>query len=217
MGHFSGAGATGKPHSSRMCQSLLVDCTFPLEPLGSPVVMRLTHDTQTSCDVRVDSPYEPRALWGSAPHCNLSLHCLVLERIGTNACTWLLLVHCSHIQIDFSVPCRMLKMWPCNFSSCSGSFSPAPWLYFCLWVSRSGSGFEGLIPGAPRICCLPGMTHHVVSSLPQTSSGEMDLWLLQPKTGAPPAPELLFYLVIHSFREERSPSLRNRETKHISV
>lgn len=108
-------------------------------------------------------------------------------------------------------------MWPCNFPSCSSSFPPVPWLYFCLWVSGSGSGFEGLIPGAPRICCLPGMTHRVVSSLPQTSSGEMELWLLQPKMRAPPAPELPFYLVMHSFRRERSPSLRNKETKHISV
>lgn len=89
------------------------------------------------------------------------------------------------------------------------------------FISASGvwkcSGFEGLIPGAPRICCLPGMTHHVVSSLPQTSSGEMDLWLLQPKMGAPLAPELPFYLVMRSFRGERSPCLRNRKTKHISV
>lgn len=30
VGHFSDAGAMGKPPSSRTCQSLFVDCTFPL-------------------------------------------------------------------------------------------------------------------------------------------------------------------------------------------
>lgn len=59
---FSDAGATGKPLSSRTCQSLLVDCTFPLEPVGSPAVVRLTHDTRTRHDVRVDTPYGPCAL-----------------------------------------------------------------------------------------------------------------------------------------------------------
>lgn len=171
---------------------MLVDCTFPLEHVSSPAVMRLTHHTRTRCDVRVDTPYEPDALLSSAPHCNLSPHPLVLEGMSTSTCTWLLLIHCSHTQIDFSVPCRIFKMWPCNFPSCSGSFSPASWLYFCVWVSRSGSGFEGLIPGAPRICCLPGMTHHVVSSLPQTSSGEMEPWLLQAKNGGLSCPRIPF-------------------------
>lgn len=110
VGHFSGAGATGRLLSSRTCQSLLADCTFLLEPVGSPVVMRLTHHARTRRDVRVDTACEPHAFWGSAPHCNLSPAPLVLAGMGTNACTWLLLVCCSHTQIDFSVPCRMLKM-----------------------------------------------------------------------------------------------------------
>lgn len=108
--HFSGAGATGKPLSSRTCQSLLADCTFLLEPVGSLAVMRLTPHARTRCDVRVDTPYEFHALWGSAPHCNLSPSPLVLVEMGTNACTWLLLVCCSRTQIEFSVPCRILKM-----------------------------------------------------------------------------------------------------------
>lgn len=49
----------------------------------------------------------------------------------------------AHTQIDFSVPCRMLKIWPCNFLSCSGSFSPASWLYSasgCLEVVLVSKG-----------------------------------------------------------------------------
>lgn len=90
-----GAGVMGKPLSSRTCQSLLVDCTFPLEG-EQPSGDEADPPHQSKCDMRVDTPYEPYALWSFAPHCNLSPHPLVLEGLGTNVCTWLLLVHCSY-------------------------------------------------------------------------------------------------------------------------
>lgn len=65
-GHFSGAGATGKPLANRTCQSPPADCAFPSEPVASRAALRPTHCARARRHVRVDTPYGPCALWGPA-------------------------------------------------------------------------------------------------------------------------------------------------------
>lgn len=76
-GHFP--GAMGNPLASRTCQSLFLDSAFPLEHVAIWKVLRLTHRARARCDVRVDTPYKPCALWGPVPSVML-LHLLLFWR-----------------------------------------------------------------------------------------------------------------------------------------
>lgn len=108
-GHFSGAGAAGKPLASKTCQSLPADCAFPSEPVASRAALRLTHRAGARCDVIRMPCMDPMHFGVLHPPFNFSPPPLVLEGVATGARTWLLLVRRSRTQI-FSVPCGMLEM-----------------------------------------------------------------------------------------------------------
>lgn len=83
---------------------------LPLGACGQPGSAAADPLCQSKASCEGGHPVWTLCALGSCTPCNLSLPPLVLERMGTDARAWLLLIQCLRSQVVFSIPCGMLKM-----------------------------------------------------------------------------------------------------------
>lgn len=109
-GHFSGAGATGKPLAKQDLPKPACRLCLPLRACGQPGSAAADPLCQSKASCEGGHPVWTLCTLGSCAPCNLSLPPLVLEGMGTDARTRLLLIQCLRSQVVLSIPCGMLKM-----------------------------------------------------------------------------------------------------------